>query len=310
MADTNCTRVFAPATVANLGLGFDILGLAIEGPGDIVTARLGEREGVCITRIDGDGGALSREASRNTAGIAASETLRRSGICTGVELELEKRMPIGSGLGSSAASAAAAAFAVNLLIGSPLRKVELVEPCMEAEAAVAGRHADNVAPALLGGLILVRSTDPLDVVRLPVPAGLTVVVVTPEYELLTRDARAVLPGSVPLEQLVRNTANVAALVSSCYTGDLGMIARCITDEIVTPARAKLIPGCEDVIAGAMSAGALGSSISGSGPSVFALCHSPRSAREVARAMQEGFSRAGLRSSAVVSPADCPGVRRL
>jgi homoserine kinase len=303
-------RAFAPATVANLGLGFDILGLAIEGRGDTVTARLVSGTGVRMAKVEGDGGALSRVASENTAGIAAIETLKKAGIEAGVELDLAKNMPIGSGLGSSSASAAAAAFAANLLIGSPLRKAELVEPCMEAEAVVAGRHADNVAPALLGGLILVRSTDPLDVVRLPVPEGLTVVVVTPEYELLTRASRAVLPESVSLGQLVRNTANVAALVSSCYTGDLGMIARCITDEIVTPARAKLIPGCLDVIESAMGAGALGSSISGSGPSVFALCHSPRSAREVADAMSAAFQRAGLATDAIVSPADCPGVRRL
>lgn len=303
-------RAFAPATVANLGLGFDILGLAIDGPGDTVTARLVPGDEVRMGKIEGDGGALSRVAADNTAGIAAIETLRKAGIGAGVEIDLKKNMPIGSGLGSSSASAAAAAFAVNLLIGSPLRKAELVEPCMEAEAVVAGRHADNVAPALLGGLILVRSTTPLDVVRLPVPEGLTVVVVTPAYELLTRESRAVLPTSVSLGQLVRNTANVAALVSSCYTGDLGMIARCITDEIVTPARAKLIPGCLEVIDAAMAAGALGSSISGSGPSVFALCHSARSARGVAQAMVAAFEGAGLSARSVVSPADCPGVRRL
>jgi len=302
--------VFAPATVANLGLGFDILGLAIEGPGDTVVARSADEPGVRMASITGDGGALSSAADKNTAGIAAIETLKRAGIETGVELELRKAMPIGSGLGSSSASAAAAAMAVNELMGSPLRKAELVEPCMEAEAAVSGRHADNVAPALLGGLILIRSIRPLDVIRLPVPEGLTVVVVTPDYEVLTREARAVLPASVSLEQLVRNTANVAALVSACYTGDIGVIARCITDEVVTPARAKLIPGCMEVIDSALGAGALGSSISGSGPSVFALCHSPRSAREVAGSMSRAFARAGLASREIVSPADCPGARRL
>ncbi len=310
MSAASEVRVFAPATVANLGLGFDILGLAVEGRGDTVVARLSDQPGVRMTSIVGDGGELPREAEKNTAGIAAIETLKKAGIDAGIELELHKDMPIGSGLGSSSASAAAAAFAANLVVGSPLRKAELIEPCMEAEAAVSGRHADNVAPALLGGLILVRATDPLDVVRLPVPAGLTVVVVTPDYELLTRAARAVLPETVPLGVLVRNTANVAALVSSCYSGDIGMIARCITDEVVTPARAKLIPGCMDVIDGALAAGALGSSISGAGPSVFALCHSPRSAREVADAMSAAFERAGLAADALISPADCPGVRRL
>jgi len=260
--------------------------------------------------VTGDGGALALDPEKNTAGIAAEATLAKAGITTGVALTLEKGMPIGSGLGSSAASAAAAAYAVNLLIGSPLRKVELVAPCLAAEAAVSGRHADNVAAALLGGLILVRSIEPLDVVRLPIPEGLVVTVVTPKMELSTRTARAALPREVPLASLVRNTANVGALVSACYSGDLGLLARSITDAVATPARAPLIPGCAGVIEAALDAGALGSSISGAGPSVFALCRSERSAGEVASAMTRAFEAAGLASSALVSPADCPGARRV
>ena len=301
---------FAPATVANLGLGFDILGLALSEPGDEVSARFTSGTRVVIKRIRGDGGVLPTEAEKNTAGIAAAATLRKAGVKVGVELEVTKGLPIGSGLGSSAASAAAAAFATNLLLGSPLRKPELVEPCIEAEAAVSGRHADNVAPSLLGGLILVRTLDPLDLVRLPVPEGLTVVVVTPRFELSTREARSVLPESVPLTALVRNTANIAALVSACYSGDLALMARCVPDEVVTPVRAALIPGGVEVIRAALDAGALGSSISGSGPSVFAFCRSPHSARQVAGAMSAAFDKAGLPSKTVISPANCPGARRL
>jgi homoserine kinase len=303
-------RAFAPATVANLGPGFDVLGMALAEPGDTVIARRTGERGVRISHIEGDGGALPADPERNTAGIAAAAVLRRVGMATGIELELHKGLPLASGLGSSAASAAAAALAVNLLLGSPLRKAELVEPCLEAEAGVSGRHADNVAPALLGGLILVRSTDPLDLVRLPAIADLTIVVLTPAFELSTRDARAALPSSVSLSALVGATANVAGLISALHSGDLGLLSRSLHDDVVTPARAGLIPGCGAVIEAALDAGALGSSLSGSGPSVFALCRSPRSAQEVGAAMGRAFESAGLTSRTILSPIDCPGARKL
>ena len=301
---------FAPATVANLGPGFDVLGLAIAGPGDRVVARRVEGQGVRLVQVVGDNGTLPRTAEDNTAGVAAAEVLRLAGIQAGVELELTKGLPIGSGMGSSAASAAAAAMAVNLLLGSPLRKPQLVGPCVEAEARVSGRHADNVAPALLGGLVLVRQLDPLDLVRLPLPDDLTVVVVTPQLSVSTRAARDCLAPDVPLAVAVANSANLAALVSACYSGDLALLARCVTDRIAQPARAKLIPGANQVMEAALEAGALGSSISGSGPSIFALCRSERSARDVAAAMLAAFARAGLDATEVVSPADCPGARRV
>jgi homoserine kinase len=304
-------RVFAPATVSNLGSGFDVLGLAVRAPGDTVVARRAPGSGVRIARIEGDGGALPREAAANTAGVAAAATLRRAGIDVGVELEIHKGMPIGTGLGSSAASAVAAALAVNLLVGSPLRKAELVGPCVEAEGAVSGRHADNVAPALLGGLVLVRSASPAELVRLPLPPGMMVVVVTPAFELSTRLAREALPLQVPLGEMVSNTAAIATLVAACYAGDAALFGLGAVDRTVTPVRARLIPGCEAVMAAAMAAGALGSSISGSGPSVFALSHSPRRAEAIARAMTAAFRDAGgLESTFLISPADCPGARRV
>ena len=303
-------RAFAPATVANLGPGFDVLGVALSGAGDTVTARIGDAPGVRIVRIEGDGEALPRDAALNTAGIAAARTLELAGISSGVELTLHKGLPLGSGLGSSAASAAAAAYAVDCLFGSPVRKADLVGPCLAAEAAVSGRHADNVAAALLGGLVLVRRVDPLDIVRLPVPEGLTVVVVTPRHEVSTREARAVLPATVDLSAHVRASADLAAFVGACFSGDLALLARSINDDIVTPARAALVPGCLEVIRAALDAGALGSAISGSGPSIFALCRSPHSAEATAAAMIAAFSRAGLPATSIVSGADAPGVRRL
>ncbi len=301
---------FAPATVANLGPGFDVLGLAVDGAGDTVTATLHPDPGVRITRITGDDGVLPTDPEKNTAAIAARETLVLAGFDVGVELEIHKGLPLCSGLGSSAASAAAAAFATNQLIGSPLRKPALVGPCIEAEAAVSGRHADTVAPALLGGLILVRSVDPVDLVRLPVPDGLTVVVVSPKLELPTKDARAVLPESVPLQTMVHSTAQIASLVSACYSGDLSLLSRCLIDDVVTPARLPLIPGGNAAIEAALATGALGASISGAGPSLFALCRSSRSARSAAKAMAEAFEAAGLHSTTRISPASCPGARRV
>ncbi len=303
-------KVFAPATVANLGPGFDVLGLALEQPGDTVAVRRSAGSGVRIASIEGDGGVLPRESGKNTAGIAAVEVLRRADSRLGVELDVVKGMPLGSGLGSSAASAAAAAVGVNRLLGDPLTPLDLVACCVEAETAVSGRHADNVAPAVLGGLVLVRTVDPLDVWRLPVPSNLYIVVVTPVFELPTRLARAALPDTVPMGTVVQNSANLAALIHALHSNDIELLGRALVDKIVTPARTPLIPGCDRVIEAARDAGALASSISGAGPSVFALCASNDRTDAVATAMSEAFSEAGLTSSAVISPADCPGARLL
>jgi len=301
---------FAPATVANLGPGFDVLGLAVQSLGDTVSVRRSQVAGVRITQITGDGGVLPKDPAKNTAAVAARAVLHAAGIEAGLEISIEKRLPLCSGLGSSAASAAAAAFATNALLGSPLRKVELIGPCVEAEAVVSGRHADNVAPALLGGLVLVRSVDPVDVVRLPVPEGVTVVVVTPSCTLPTKQARAALPELVSIPAMVEHSAQLAAFVSACYAGDLPLLSRSLVDPVVTPARLPLIPGAEQAIEAALGAGALGASISGAGPSIFALCRSARSADRVALALSAAFLAVGVESSVHVSPADCPGARRV
>ena len=304
----NGIRAFAPATVANLGPGYDVLGLALSGLGDSVTAWISRTPGVRIRSITGDGGALPLDPDANTAGVAARETIRLAGVDIGVELAIEKGMPIGSGLGSSAASAAAAAFAVNAAIGSPLRRFELVEACVEAEAVVSGRHADNVAPAVLGGLVLVRSVDPLEIVRLPVPEGLFVALVTPDFRLDTREARAAVPETVSLEERTRTAADIGTFVAACYSSDLPLLAGCVRDEVVTPARTALIPGASDAIVRAVDCGAIASSISGAGPTVFALCHSRSIADRAVIGMEQAFASAGLSSSSLVSPAECPGAR--
>lgn len=303
-------RVFAPATVANLGPGYDVLGLAIRGVGDTVEARSVATPGVRIRAVHGDGGALPVEAERNTAGIAAAAVLARAGVDAGVELEIFKGMPIGSGLGSSAASAAAAALAVNILLGSPLRRLDLVEACLQAEERVSGRHADNVAPALLGGLVLVEGVDPLSLRRLPVPPALRVAVATPDFRLETRLAREALPDVVPLERMVRNTSQIATFVSACYSGDLAAFATSVQGDPVTEVRQALIPGAEEVMRVARRVGALASGISGSGPSIFALCHAQEAAERALGAMIAAFAEAGLQATGVTAPADCPGALRV
>ncbi len=306
-------RVFAPATIANIGPGFDVLGVAVEGLGDVVEARLlDDRPGtVLIERVEGDGGRLPREAERNTAGIAARETLKLLGNPDrGVALSLYKGLPLSSGLGSSAASAAAACWAVNLLFGAPLSKQELLPAALAAEASVSGRHADNVGPALLGGFVLIHTYDPLELVQLAGPSRAFFVLAIPECELPTQRAREVLPATITFEQHVTNSGHLGALVAGVCTGDTSLLGRAVQDEIVEPARAPLIPGFQQVKEAALEAGAYGCSISGAGPTVFAITDDEGCAGCIAEAMRAAFASAGLKSRTHVGRVDAEGVRRI
>ncbi|HTZ51117.1 MAG TPA: homoserine kinase [Spirochaetia bacterium] len=294
-------RVFAPATVANVASGFDVLGFALDSPGDAVRLSRSAESGVRVLSISGDDGRLPRDPKKNTAAVAVAAFLERVGNPFGVDLELEKRMPLSSGLGSSAASAVAAVTAANLLAGTPLAPTELLPFTMEAERVACGSaHADNVAPSLLGGFVLIRSYDPLDVVRLPVPAGLSCAVVHPHTELRTEDARSVLKKELRLSDAIRQWGNLAALVAALYNGDLALLGRSLQDVVAEPARSLLIPGFPQVKAAAVAAGALGCSISGSGPSVFALCASPEVSSRAGEAMVAAFGAAGLASDLYLS----------
>jgi len=301
---------FAPATVANLSVGFDVLGLALDGVGDTVRARRREAAGVEIVDILGDEGKLSRKAEENTAGVAALSTLALAGVSWGVELIVEKGLPIGSGMGSSAASAAAGALAVNGLLEKPLSLEDLIGPCLDAEAAVAGRHADNVAPALFGGLCLVQQIDPLRLLHLPVPKELWMVVVTPQMELSSRKARSVLPSQIPMREFVHTNGRMGAFVYAMLTGDLSALASAHAIDPVTAARAPLIPGSLQVIESAIADGALFSSISGAGPSVFSMVAGQNKGEQVAKAMARAFEQVGLPSKVLISPASNPGARLL
>lgn len=306
--------VFAPATVANVGSAFDVLGFAVAAPGDTVTARLTDSPGVTITEISGDGGALSRDATLNTAGVsvrALLELLQRHDAprfgSIGVALSLQKGLPIGSGLGSSSASTVAAVVAANTLLGSPLSRRELLPLAMEGERVACGAaHADNVAPALLGGFVLIRSYDPLDVIDLPTPTSTWVTVLSPRLELKTQDARKVLKRSVPLESAISQWGNVAALVAGIYQNDTRLMGRALEDKIVEPERAQLIPGYGAAKRAALDAGATGCSISGSGPSIFALSESESVAVGVGEAMVRAFADAGIPSTPYVSRINSTG----
>ena len=298
---TDRVTIFAPASASNLGPGFDVLGLALEKPGDLVEAEVAAAPGVRIVEVTG-ADSLSTDPDRNVAGIAAGAVLRRSGPnAPGVRLWLHKQMPLASGLGSSAASSVAAAVAVNHLLGGRLSQRDIIGCALEGEAAVSGEaHADNVAPSVLGGIVLVRSCDPLDLVSLPVPSDLRVVVAHPHATVKTADARRLVADHrFEIGQAVANLGNIAALVSALYTGDLALFGRSISDALVEPIRAPLVPAFSQVKHAAVAAGALGCSISGSGPSVFAFAASDETADMVADAMQGAFAAAGVTSDRYV-----------
>jgi homoserine kinase len=306
-------RVFAPASASNLGPGFDVLGLALQAPGDTVEVESATTPGVEIVAVTG-APSLNTDPAQNTAGIAATAVLRRIDPAgrRGVRLWLHKQMPLASGLGSSAASGVAGAVAVDALFEGRLSQPALMDCALEGEAAVSGTpHADNVAPSLVGGIVLIRSYDPLDVVSLPVPDRLRVVIIHPHAAVETASARRlVAERRFEISEAVTNLGNIAALVSALYTGDLALLGRSIRDVLVEPLRAPLVPAFGDVKKAALQAGALGCSISGSGPSVFAFVGSDRVAEGVAEAMQGAFRHAGLESDRYLGPVNTRGAARV
>ena len=302
-------RVFAPATVANVACGYDVLGFAIDAPGDEVVVRHSDTAGLHITKITGDNGKLPLDAEHNTAGVAALDLLRHLGMSDrGIEMEIHKKMPFGSGLGSSAASAVAGAFAVNTLIGEPLTKQQLLPFAMAGEASADGAwHADNVAPCLLGGIVFIRSNDELDVASIPAPKNLWVAVVHPDIEILTKVAREILPKEILLINATQQIGNLGGLLCGLIHEDFGLISRSIHDVIAEPRRQKLIPDFYRAKRAAMAAGALGFSISGAGPSVFALCEGEETARKAGEAVSKVFSGVPLANQIYVSRINPRGV---
>jgi homoserine kinase len=303
---TTTATAYAPGSIGNVGPGFDILGLAVDGAGDRVTARVVDEAGVRVV-ASGDP-ALPLDGRRHSSAIAASAVLRRAGVRGwGLEIEVEKGLPLSGGQGGSAASAAAGAMAANLILGEPLSRVELVECALEAESIVAGRHADNVAPAVLGGLVLVRSLEPLDLLELEPPRAWRVVWVKPEQEMRTAVARSIVPHVVSRALAMQQAANVTALVLAIARGDGELARRALDDRLAEPARSPALPGFVEAKRAALEAGAFGCSISGSGPTAFAFA-SPEGAPAVLEAMLDAYRAHGAHVDGRIARVDERGAR--
>lgn len=281
-------KIFAPASVANVGCGYDVLGFALDKPGDEIIVKKSDKKGFRITKITG--GKLPYEAEKNTAGYTALKILEHLEYDGGIEMEIHKKMPFGSGLGSSAASAAGAAMAINVILGKPLTKAELLPFAVLGEQIADGAyHADNVAPSLLGGMILIRDTKTLDFHKIYIPAGLYAVVVHPNIQIMTKDSRDILKSQVDLKDHIQQSANLAGLVLGMQTSNFDLIRSSLQDIIIEPQRAHLIPHFYDVKDAVLQEGALGCSISGAGPSIFALCDNSLIAENVGMRMKQIFT---------------------
>jgi homoserine kinase len=282
----------APGGIGNIGPGLDVLGMAVTGPGDRVIAERVAGGGVTIA--DPGHPDLPRDAERNAAGIAALAVLERADAThMGVRLTIEKGLPLSGGQGGSAASAVAGAVAVNRLLGDPLDATALFECALVSEARLSGRHGDNLASALFGGVVLVRSMNPVDIISLPVPSRLRVVLAHPAQRLNTAEARDVLPRFIDRASVIAQMANVAAMVAAFASADIGLLARALDDQIAEPARAHLLPGFVEAKAAAMAAGALAGSISGAGPTSFYLSDDDDSAAVIASAVRESYAARGI-----------------
>jgi len=302
-------KIFSPATIANVSCGFDVLGLALDTIGDIMIIRKVAKKGISITKISPQN--LPLETHKNVAGVAALALLSETYSDFGFEIEIEKRIKPGSGIGSSAASSAGAVWAINELLGKPFNSTDLVRFAMEGERLATGvAHADNVAPALFGGFTLVRSYSPLDVISIPTPNELYVTVIHPQIEVKTADAREILKTTVPLKDAIKQWGNVGGLISGLYTEDYNLIGRSLEDFIIEPIRSILIPAFDSVKQQSLNAGALGCGISGSGPSIFALSKGEETAKKVAKVMKSVYDKVGIEYDIHVSKINKQGIKIL
>lgn len=306
---TRRVHVFAPATISNLGSGFDVLGIAINQPGDFVTAERTREPGLSFSvRTEQEN--IPADAQNNVAAHVASLMLQEFKPPFGIKMVLHKKMPMGSGLGSSAASSVAAVVAVNALLPKPLKKYDLLRFTLEGERKASGSpHADNAAPSLLGGACLIRSYEPLDVISIPIVNSIVWVVIHPHVVVRTQDARDILPKAVTLQIAIRQWGNISGLTVGLATGNAELVGKCVADAIAEPVRSHLIPGFDDVKHAALHAGALGCSISGSGPSIFAVAKNASAARAIGLAMKKTFTRvANVGSEVYVSRVNMDGAK--
>jgi len=305
----NEIKIFSPATVANVSCGFDALGLALNTVGDEMVLKKTNNKGVTISAIEGAN--LTYNIKKNAASLVALAMLNTVNADFGIDIALYKKVKPGSGLGSSASSAAGAAYAVNELLGKPFSKLELTEFArMGEEIACGSPIADNVAAVIYGGFILVKSYHPLEIIKLPVPKELWITVIHPQIEVKTEDARNVLRQEVPIADAVKQSANLAGLISGLYTGDYELISRSLEDVIAEPYRKSLIPLFDEVKTASLQKGALGVGISGSGPSIFALCKGEQIANEVALAMKEVYQKSSIDFHVYTSEINKQGIKIL
>lgn len=300
-------KIFCPATIANLSCGFDVLGLCLETAGDEMIIRKTDKKGIRITKIVGAN--LPLETENNVAGVSLLAMLEEIETDFGFEIEIYKNIKAGSGIGSSAASSAGAVFGANILLGKPFARKELIKFAMQGEKLASGNaHADNVAPCLLGGFTLVRSSNPLDVIRLESPEELFATVIHPQIELKTSDARSVLKKTVSLKSAITQWGNVGGLVAGLYTKDYDLIGRSLHDEIIEPIRSLLIPGFNLIKNSALENGALGAGISGSGPSIFALSKGKETAQKIAAGMGKIYDNLDVPYEIHVSKINPEGIK--
>lgn len=301
-------RVFAPATVSNVGPGFDLMGFAIEQPGDELILKRSDSPGIKISQITGDNGKLPLQPEKNTAGAALIAMLEGENLSHGYEIIIHKKMHLGSGLGSSAASAVAAVFALNVFedLKLPLDTQLIYTLAGEKVASGSVPHADNVAPCLYGGFTLIRELTPPDVIQISVPDNLHYAVVHPHIEISTFEARKMMPNDISLATSLKQSGNLAAFIAAMEKSDFAMLKRSITDVIAEPVRSSLIPGYNSVKQAAMDNGAIGSGISGSGPTMFALCDNIEKARVIGNAMQKAVNKAGMVSDLFYSKINMHG----
>jgi len=303
-------KCFAPATVANVAVGYDVLGFAIEELGDEVVLREGKEKGLKIKTIR-NRGKLSYDPQKNVAGFAALKMMEHLGIeDMPIEMDLNKNMPIGTGMGSSAASAVAGAFGINAFLDWPCKYHEVLRCATMAEQLADGSwHADNVAPSLYGGFVLIRDNESLDVVGLPTIQGLKAVVIYPHIKVLTKDSRDILSDKISLDQHVKQSGNLAALVAAFYKSDIELLGRSLNDLIIEPQRAKLIPHFYEMKDLALEAGALGFSISGAGPSMFALCANSVIADYIEAGAKKLYKKHGLQVTTYNSKINLEGAKK-
>jgi len=300
-------KVFSPGSVTNLSCGYDILGFCLDKVGDTITATKIPEKGLRISSIDKYN--LPTSIEKNVAGIAAQAMINEVDIDYGIDLKIEKGIKPGSGIGSSAASSAGAVFAINKLIGSPFSNLELIRFAMEGEKYVSGSyHADNVSPILLGGFTLVRSVEDLDIIKLPNPKELIATIIRPEIEIKTSDSRKVVKSKVTIDKMVRQSANLAAFISSLYTEDYDLMSNSIVDQIIEPDRALLIPEYYNIKEISLKAGAIACGISGSGPATFSLSKSNEVANDILNKVSSHFDSLNITYNGFVSIINSEGVK--